>query len=231
MLREHIVKFFGEEWVDFWAPFVQSSKFTAMMDALKKAAADGKVIYPAQTDIFRAFQVLPLSQVRVVMLGMDPYPTEGYANGLAFAHANNMKPTASMSKIVQAVETDCYNSMPGHMPPFKYDLQRWVNQGVLLLNSSLTVVKDDPGSHFEIWQPFTEYFCKTISSVKKHLIFVAIGKQAQGFMKDVDVFEHFIHYCEHPAAAARAGKEWECKAFSYTNTVITANKLGDKITW
>lgn len=231
LTRDQIEKFFGPEWVDFFTPFVQSKEFTTLMSALADKKKAGEIIYPAQKDIFRAFKETPLSQLRVVILGMDPYASEGYANGLAFAHLKNMKPARSMEMIIDAIEVDVYNGLKFDKKHFNTELTQWTEQGILLLNSSLTVQKDNPGSHNAIWEPFMEYFCKTLTTVKKSIINLAWGKQAQSYMKHIDIFTNFVNYSEHPAAAARKGEPWNTKAFSWTNAVIIGNKLGEPIKW
>lgn len=227
-----IEKLFGPTWVDFMTPFVNSPEFAKILADLKAAKTAGDVIYPAQKNIFRAFIETPLDHVRVIILGQDPYPGEDLANGLAFAHANNMTKPASMVKIMAAVEKDGYGGLAlTEMIEFKPDLMHWAKQGVLLLNSSLTLKAGTPGSHAEIWKPFTTYVVKTLSEVKKAMIWNCWGKEAQSFMTNVDIFQNFVLHQDHPSNAARQNKEWEVVCFSKTNAIIVGNRLGDKIKW
>lgn len=231
MTRKIIEKLLGPEWVDFMAPFMESKEFDSILEQLKALKATGETIFPPQAQIFRAFMEVPLSKVRIVILGMDPYPNEGYASGLAFGHLNNMKKTPSMEKIIEAVESDCYSGLDFNIKDFDTELLHWCKQGILLLNSSLTVKEDVPGSHAAIWKPFTTYFVETMNAVKKDVIWNAWGKQAQSFMPAVNVFTNYVNFSEHPSNAAKEKRAWDTKCFSRTNAIITANSLGDKIKW
>lgn len=231
MQRDKIKALFGEEWVDFMAPFVQSEDFKTILTALKAEKAEGKIIYPDQTVIFRAFQALPLSKVRVVVIGQDPYPVEGYANGLAFAHSMTKKIAPSLNMIIDAVEVDSYNGLKFDKETFNTELTHWVEQGVLLLNTALTVVDKTPDSHTEIWKPFTEYVIKTLSDTRRNLVFIAWGKKASVFIENIHFVKHFTYTHEHPSKAAQEKRPWLCKHFSLTNATITGNQLGETIKW
>lgn len=231
MQRQVAAKHFGEEWVDFMSGFTSTETFSNILATLKKEKGEGTVIFPEPANVFRAFRETPLSKVRVVILGQDPYPREGYANGLAFAHAPQLKIAASLEKIIDAIEVDCYDGLNFDKPKFDTTLSHWTKQGVLLLNTALTVKQDVIGSHTELWKPFTEYVCATLSKVSKAMIWLAWGNEAQSFIKEINPFENFIFNFQHPSAAARAKEPWKCNHFSLTNAVITKNNLGDKITW
>lgn len=232
MTREVIAKFFGEEWVDFMVPFVQSDSFKGILEFLKTEKAAGKVIFPEQAKLFRCFKDLPLSKVRVVILGQDPYPLEGYSDGLAFSHPMTKKIAPSLEKVIDAIEVEYFNGLNFDKENFNTDLSRWVDQGVLLLNTALTVVEKTPGSHAEIWRPFTQFVVDQLTEVRRDIIFLAWGKQAQSFTEKIHFAKHFVFSCEHPAAAAREKRAWECKHFTLTNACITGSKLeGGLINW
>lgn len=231
MKREQIAKFFGPEWVDFMAPFLQSEEFNVILNALKEEKAAGKAIFPEQAKMFRAFSELPLSQVRVVIIGQDPYPIEGYANGLAFAHPMTKKIAPSLDKMIDCIEKDCYDGLNFDKNKFDTELATWPAQGVLLLNAALTVVKDTPESHAEIWRKFTQYVINTLSDTRRNLIFLAWGKKASAFIENIHFVKHFTFSAEHPALAAREKRSWNCKHFSLTNATIMGNQLGEPIKW
>lgn len=231
MTRDFIVKSFGEEWVDFMSPFVQSDEFTKILTKLREDKAAGAKIYPEAMQVFRAFKDTPLSSVRVIILGQDPYPIEGYANGLAFSHSMEKKISASLDKIIDAIEVDCYNGLNFSKEGFDTTLQSWVNQGVLLLNVALTVLDSTPEQHTELWKPFTEYVVKTMATVKRDIIWMAWGKKAQAYTEKLHFVTNFVLTEEHPTAAARDKRAWPCKHFSLANAIIVGNRLGDKIKW
>lgn len=235
MKREQIEKLFGPTWVDFLAPFVQSDKFKAILDALgakKKEAEEKKVgIFPDQKNLFRAFKELALPDVRVIILGMDPYPLPGYATGLAFAHPMDKKVAPSLEKIIDAIETDCYDGLQFDKNQFDCTLDHWTKQGILLLNAALTVEEKLPGSHAEIWKPFTTYVIDKLVAVRNDLIFMAWGKDAQTFTANIHFVKHFVLTDEHPSNAAREKRKWACEHFSTANAMITGNKLGEPIKW
>lgn len=237
MKREQIEKLFGPTWVDFMAPFVQGEEFKKILESLKeerkKANEAGNRIFPEQPthNIFQAFKAVELPDVRVVILGLDPYPVEGYATGLAFAHPTTKKVAASLEKIIDAIETDCYDGLEFNKDKFDCTLEHWTKQGILLLNAALTVEEKKPGSHFEIWKPFTQYVIDKLTQVKNDLIFMAWGKDAQIFTANIHFVKHFVLANEHPANAAREKRKWTCTHFSTANAMITGNRLGSPIKW
>lgn len=246
MTREKIESYFGPEWVDFMVGFMQSEEWTKIEDELKRLTKEKIPFTPGVSSMFRCFKELPLSKVKVVLIGQDPYPTSGgspvskpYANGLAFSHAKDLKIAPSLQMIIDAVEADCYNGLNFDKPGFNTELTQWVEQGVLLLNTALTVplpvgeqkVSDVAGKHADLWKPFTEYVLKQFGAITRDKIFLAWGAKAQEFTKSISVFNHFVFMHEHPAAAAREKRAWVCKHFSTTNACIIANKLGDTIKW
>ena len=231
MNREKIAKIFGDEWVDFMAGFVDTPDFDNILVELKKQKDAGAIIYPEQPQIFRAFKEVPLSKVRVVLIGQDPYPAEGYPNGLAFAHSETKKVAASMEKIIDAIEKDAYSGLNFDKPNFDTELKSWPAQGILMLNSALTVVAKTPGSHKEIWHPFTSYVIDTLSKITRDLIFLAWGKDASTYIEHINFMRHYSFSAEHPSFAAREKRDWNCKHFSLVNATITTNKLGERIKW
>lgn len=230
--RDKIADIFGETWVDFFAPFVQSEKFDLIMNTIKAEKADGKIIFPEKsTQVFSAFKELPLNQVRIIVLGQDPYPTDGYAIGKAFAHPMDRKVAPSLAKVIDAIEVDSYNGLNFDKEKFDTTLAHWTAQGILLLNTALTVRKKEADSHAELWKEFTQYVVDTIGQVKRDIIWLCWGKNAQNFTEKISPFVHYRFVAEHPAFAARNEKPWDCKHFSLTNAVITANNLGETIKW
>jgi uracil-DNA glycosylase len=237
MTRDQIAERFGPSWVDFMAPFVQSEDFTKILVKLREEKArvvplNQSILPLDQTQIFRCFKETPLDKLRVVLIGQDPYPSKAYANGLAFAVNEDVDPPASLKQIIRAIEIDMSNGLNLNIATqFDKTLKLWTQQGMMLMNSALTVVESDPKSHAAIWEPFTKYVLSKLDAISKRLIFVAWGADAQEFTKSIQIFNHFVLTHEHPARAARENREWLCKHFSLINAIITKNGLGDPIVW
>src|SRR3990167_8302681 len=139
------------DWYTLLAPEVEKTYFCEIMRFLKTERAKGKNIYPAQSNIFHAIQSTAFSAIKVVIIGQDPYHTAGQAHGLSFSVPYGIKPPPSLLNIFKELKTDCEIETPTHGC-----LQRWASQGVLLLNSILTVEENKPQSHADIgWQHFT----------------------------------------------------------------------------
>lgn len=223
MNRQQIEKHFGETWVDFMSPFVETAEFDAILGKLKEEKAAGKVVFPEPALVFRAFRETPLPTLRVIIVGQDPYPKKGYATGLAFGIPQGINPIPpSLIKIVDAVEVDAYSGMNLEKPSFDVTLESWAKQGVLLLNSALTVCEGEPGTHAELWKPFTKFVMDRVNVVCKDVIVLAWGGNAADLCADVNIFTNYNPpKCEHPSAAAHGKRAWECKHFSTVNAILT----------
>jgi uracil-DNA glycosylase len=241
MTREKIEQYFGPEWLDFMAPFMTSKDYWDPINSHLVELTKQKIKFaPGIGQIFRCFKEVPLSKVRVVILGQDPYTAEGYANGLAFAHPKSKKVAPSLAKIIDGIAQDAYGkAIP--LPQAEHDvfdceLSTWPAQGILLLNTALTVLEgkatEVAGSHEDLWRPFTTYVVKELALVRRDLIWLPWGQKAQAFTKDISFVTHFTRNAEHPSNAAREKRDWKHgNSFSFTNAVITGNGLGDKIKW
>lgn len=237
MNRKDIETHFGSEWVDFMAPFVESSEMNTILAELRKQTQEGKVIAPAGLGVFRAFRETPLSQVRVIIVGQDPYSIRGYATGIPFGVDNaELNTPQSLVKIIDAVEVDAYGGLNFNKPDFDRSLVSWCKQGVLMLNAALTVPEGPPvdmaGQHLALWKPFVSYVISKIQVIKRTSIFIAWGSDARDILSNVDTFMNIMPAnCVHPSYAARQKAPWECRHFSIINSIIIANKLGDPIKW
>jgi len=192
-------KMFGP-WYDVLEPVLTSEDFKAVRTFLKFEMASGYKIYPKQSQTFRAFSLCPPEELRVVILGQDPYH-DGSANGLCFANNDDaIKISPSLRSIITAVETD-YDTL---CLDFDHSLESWAEQGVLLLNTALTVRKGIAGSHLNVWRPFTENVLKIISFEYPKTIFVLWGKKAQAFKPLLHTQDRIVE-APHPAAELYAG--------------------------
>jgi uracil-DNA glycosylase len=198
---------------------------------LKTDKDNKRPFYPAGKYVFEAFRQTPLDKVRVVILAGEPYPKEGYANGLALATDKTPIPV-SLKVLFEGLEEDWKNGLDLNKPMRTGDLSAWTKQGVLLLNTALTVGADAPGSHGELWKPFTEYLIKQLTSVKRDLVWIALGPDPKKFTEPVNPFRSFIYLAEHPAKAAKEKRKWKHNnVFTKTNLALKLNGLGDPIAW
>lgn len=177
----------------------------------------GKVIYPPGSQIFKAFELCPLDQVKVVILGQDPYHGAGQAMGLSFSVPDNIPAPPSLKNIFKEIEDDLGIRMSG-----RPNLEYWARQGVLLLNAVLTVRAGEPTSHSAIgWQKFTDSVIKTISDKKEGVVFLLWGNYARSKAPLIDSQKHHILEAAHPSPLAR-GAFFGCRHFSRTNNLLIA---------
>lgn len=197
-------------------------------------------IYPSSNDVFNAFKYCKYDNLKVVIIGQDPYPSEmnskPQAHGLAFSYkkANELDTHVpySLNNILKEVEDDIYDGF--QFPPPSTDLTRWAEQGVLLLNSALTVKKGEPRSHFDLWNNITKEFLKKLSEINSGLIYVLWGADAQSYEKYINTKSNYILKAAHPAAERYGGNKgfFGCKHFSQINKILTENNGENyNITW
>tara|TARA_B100000242_G_scaffold45421_1_gene27000 strand:+ start:1438 stop:2100 length:663 start_codon:yes stop_codon:yes gene_type:complete len=173
-------------------------------------------IYPNGAKIFRAFELTPFINVKVVILGQDPYHNEGQANGLCFSVNENISHPPSLKNIFKEIKNDLKIELP-----ISGNLERWANQGVLLLNSILTVNKNQAGSHKNFgWENFTDKVIQTISTKKNNIIFLLWGKFAQSKSLIIDNSKHHILVAAHPSPFSANKGFFGCKHFSKTNQIL-----------
>lgn len=167
----------------------------ALGDFLRAEKAAGKVIFPPGPLIFNALNSTPLSKVRVVIIGQDPYHGPGQAHGLCFSVQPGVPTPPSLQNIYKELKRDLNIDIPAHGC-----LQSWADQGVLLLNTSLTVEQANAGSHAKAgWQHFTDRIIQVASERCEHLVFILWGAHAQGKEKLIDASKHLILKSVHPS--------------------------------
>lgn len=205
-------------WADKLKGFIHSSDFDAIIQQLIDAKENGKRFTPPLKHVFRAFQECPYNNVRVVIIGQDPYPQLGVADGLAFSCSLTGYVQPSLQFMFNAIEETVYQGVPAHQDP---DLTRWANQGVLLLNSALTTEIGKPATQYDIWEPFLAYVLDIINTLNGSTVFVLMGKKAQEF-EAILSDHHHIFKVSHPASAAYNKSVWDCQdVFNKVNQVIT----------
>lgn len=180
-----------------------------------KIEASNSVVYPPQKDIFKAFELCPLEKTKVIILGQDPYHNPNEAMGLSFSVPKNIKTPPSLKNILKEIHTDL-----GIIPSTHGDLSTWAEQGVLLLNTILTVEHKKPASHRNLgWQAFTDTCIQLLAQEKKGLVFMLWGNFAKGKASLINTEDHLILEASHPSPLAR-GAFFGCKHFSKANDYL-----------
>ncbi len=193
---------------------------------IKTEKSQGKTIYPPGSLIFNAFNTTPFDKVKVVILGQDPYHGKGQAHGLCFSVAYGVPPPPSLLNIFKELQDDIGITLPGHG-----NLTHWAQQGVFLLNASLSVRAGEPMSHSKIgWATFTDTVIKKISDKKKNVVFILWGKFAQEKRILIDETKHCILRSVHPSPLSAYGGFFGCKHFSKTNEYLVSHGI-DPIDW
>ena len=189
--------------------------FQELARFLHAEKAAGKVIFPPGPQIFRAFELTPPDRVKVVILGQDPYHGDGQAMGLSFSVPDTVPAPPSLRNIFKEIESDLGIRMSG-----RPDLQAWARQGVLLLNSILTVERGRPASHSGAgWSAFTDAVIRWISDHLDGVVFLLWGSYARSKAELIDRSRHHVLEAAHPSPLAR-GAFFGCRHFSKTNEIL-----------
>lgn len=211
---------------DSWAKLLWDEFNAPYMGPLQQAVASERRsydIWPEKQDVFRALKETPYTDLKVVILGQDPYHTPGLANGLAFSVSNDTfdkDVPPSLRNILKEVEEDC-----GFKDPYpEIDLTRWAKQGVLLLNRVLTVRQHSPESHSNLgWQNFTERVITEIGQAEKSVVFLLWGAYARDAREFIDPFLHWIIESSHPSPLSAHRGFSGSKCFSECNKYLKTN--------
>ena len=199
--------------------------FQALAAFLKNEKAAGKTIYPPGSLIFNAFNTTPFPEVKVVIIGQDPYHNPGEAMGLCFSVPKGVRVPPSLKNIYKELESDVGASIPNHG-----DLTSWAQQGVFLLNAMLTVERNRPGSHQKIgWQDFTDAVIRKLSDGREHLVFMLWGGFARKKKELIDGSKHLILEAAHPSPLA-GGAFFGSQHFSKANAYLQEHGMG-KVEW
>ncbi|MDZ4681882.1 MAG: uracil-DNA glycosylase [Saprospiraceae bacterium] len=194
--------------------------FQAIASFLRREKEAGKVIYPPGPLIFNAFDSTPFEQVKVVILGQDPYHNPGEAVGLSFSVPRGVATPPSLKNIYKELNADVGTPIPAHG-----DLSSWATQGVFLLNAMLTVEHKQAQSHQHIgWQNFTDAVIRKLSEQREHLVFMLWGNFARKKKELIDASRHLILEAAHPSPLA-GGAFFGCKHFSKANAYLEAHGL------
>ncbi len=211
----------SESWKTILQPEFEKDYFKELVNFVKQEYSNF-TCYPKGKDIFSAFDYCPFEDVKVVIIGQDPYHGEGQANGLCFSVHDNITHPPSLINIFKEIETDLAKPYPK-----SGDLSRWAKQGVLLLNATLTVRQAQAGSHQNKgWEEFTDAVIKLISEKKQDVVFLLWGGYAKKKGAKIDKSKHCILSSGHPSPlSANRGYWFGNKHFSKTNTFLVSKGL------
>ena len=215
-----------ESWKKILKDEFQKTYFQQIVTFLKTEKAAGKIVYPPGPLIFNAFDKTPFRNVKVVLLGQDPYHNKGQAHGLSFSVPDGVKKPPSLANIFKELHDDV-----GIQTPASGNLEKWAANGVLLLNAALTVRQNEPGSHSKIgWLQFTDTVISKISEEKKGVVFLLWGKFAQDKQTLIDETKHHVLKAAHPSPYSADKGFFGCRHFSKTNKLL-ASEGTDAIDW
>jgi uracil-DNA glycosylase len=218
------------EWNDVLKEYFETESFKNLTNFVKGEYKTKKV-FPKPTDIFKAFWLTPFSQVKVVILGQDPYHGDDQAHGLCFSVPENVTPPPSLKNIYTEVASDLQLKDYGEKYFKNGNLERWAKQGVFLLNAILSVVAHSPASHKgRGWEEFTDTVIKTISDRHEHVVFMLWGNYARSKKVLIDSKKHLILEAPHPSPFSVHTGFYGCKHFSKCNEYLKKNG-GTTINW
>jgi uracil-DNA glycosylase len=210
-----------ESWKEVLRQEFVKPYFLQIATFLKTEKLAGKTIYPPGSLIFNAFNTTPFEKVKVVLLGQDPYHGPGQAHGLSFSVPKGVPPPPSLINIFKELHDDVGVPIPNHG-----DLTRWAEQGMLLLNASLTVRANEPMSHSKIgWAEFTDAVIQRISEKKKNIVFLLWGKFAQEKQSLIDETRHYVLKAAHPSPFSADKGFFGSRPFSKINAYLVQNGL------
>lgn len=214
-------------WDRIFKSFIFSTEFDSILNTLYRLSQEDKRFTPTLKQLFRAFEECPYNKLQVVIIGQDPYPQLGIADGIAFScsNSNNLQP--SLKFILQEVDRTVYGN---HVISEDLDLKRWSNQGILMLNTALTVEVGKIGSHYDIWKPFTAYLLDWLNNYNPGLVYVYMGKKAEEW-SDLTTNTEYKFFVKHPASAAYSGSKWDSDDIFNKISSIIINTNGNTIVW
>ena len=218
-----------EEYFGRWMGVIDKRELESILSKLGPEYKR-KPICPAQNNVFKAFEVCPYDKLKVVMLGQDPYPQKGVATGILFGNKEGTR-DEELSPSLQIVKEAAINfEIPHNCIIFDTTLESWAKQGILMINSALTVEMNKIGSHVMLWRPFIASLLKKLSENETGIIYVLFGEQAQTFKPYINKQFNIVLEENHPAYFARTGKAMPHTVFEQISK-LTKEMYGMPITW
>ena len=214
-------------WGQKLKPFLFSGDFDNILIELNRLSIQNKKFTPTIKNLFRAFEECPYDELKVIMVGQEPYLNVGSSDGLAFSCSNNPRIETSLKFILDEINKTVYD---GHNVSIDPDLKRWSNQGILLLNTSLTSQICRSGQHYEIWKPFMAYLFDLLNHNKNELIYLYIGKKAQEWADSIDHGYKFL--VTHPINPASINtRRWNSDDIFLKVQVLVQKHYNSNIIW
>ena len=211
-------------WTEILAPIKNTEYFTTLWEKVKEEYQTTKC-FPPKNQIFRAIELTPFEEVKVVIIGQDPYHNDNQANGLCFSVSDKVKAPPSLKNIFKELEADLGIKKTSN------GLEMWAKQGVLLLNATLTVRAHEANSHKDLgWGQFTDFIIKEISDKKENVVFVLWGAFAQKKAGLIDTKKHFIIQSVHPSPLSARKGFFGSRPFSKINQFLE-EKGKEPINW
>ena len=211
-------------WTEVLAPIKNTEYFTTLWEKVKEEYQTTKC-FPPKDQIFRAIELTPFDEVKVVIIGQDPYHNDNQANGLCFSVSDKVKAPPSLKNIFKELEADLGIKKTSN------ELEMWAKQGVLLLNATLTVRAHEANSHKDLgWGQFTDFIIKEISDKKENVVFVLWGAFAQKKAGLIDASKHFIIQSAHPSPLSARKGFFGSRPFSKINQFLE-EKSKEPINW
>lgn len=208
----------GGGWDEALAPLFESENYKKIRAFLKEEYSR-HIVYPDMYDIFNCFKHTPFDEVKAVLLGQDPYHNAGQAHGLCFSVQDGIEPPPSLVNIFKELQDDVGCSIPK-----SGNLTKWAKEGVLLLNTSLTVRAHRANSHKDCgWTWFTDNVIRLLSERREHLVFILWGANARSKKPLIDRSKHLVLECAHPSPLSAFNGFFGCRHFSKTNEYLAAH--------
>ncbi len=205
-------------WQEVLGPVKRADFFQQLMARIDAERAAGKAIYPPASEVFNALTLTPLDNVKVVILGQDPYHGPGQAHGLCFSVQSGVKTPPSLVNIYKELAQD----IEGFHIPEHGNLTEWAEQGVLLLNTVLTVEQGKAHSHAKWgWETFTDAVIKSVNDTQHGVVFLLWGSHAQKKGQNIDTQKHYVLNAPHPSPLSAHRGFLGCRHFSQTNTLLS----------
>ncbi len=212
-----------QTWHDALGAEKQQPYFQNILNTVKAERASGQTVYPPAADVFNAFKATEFGQVKVVILGQDPYHGAGQAHGLAFSVRPEVDIPPSLANIYKELATDIEGF---HIPNHGY-LQHWADQGVLLLNTVLTVRAHQAHSHAALgWEQFTDRVIAQLNEHRRNVVFMLWGSHAQKKGAFIDRSHHLVLSAPHPSPLSAYRGFFGCRHFSQANAYLQQHGLG-----
>ena len=196
-------------WNELMDPIIDSEDFSNTIYKLKSYVNNNQRFTPKLSEVFNAFASCPYDKLKVIIVGQDPYPQLGVADGIAFSCSKVEKPQPSLRYIFSELEREYVAFRTNDLLYNPLDLKVWSKQGVLMLNTAFTVEINKIGSHYDIWKPITKMIFNAINTNKEDLAIALLGKKAEEWQLDLN--NQKIFKAPHPASAAYKGGKWDSK--------------------